>query len=160
MLFNLPFPSNRKMYAEDFAAGANVSTSSAVAGHDGKFVLDPDLDTYWQAAADDKDMTVTLKLAPHLVSSAMINVVMLQEYLPEGQRIATHQVTMSTDGSTWKPMVTGTSTTVGHKRLYPLAQALPVPAMIRVQVTGTALNVNSPAFSRIGLFYGEPVSVE
>lgn len=146
----------RKMYSTDFATGASVSTSSAVSDHDGKFVLDPDLDTFWQATADDKQMSVTLKLAEHHVGSSMMNVVMLQEYLPEGQRVAGHEVTMSADGNTWKSLVNGT--TIGHKRLFRLQQDMPVPALIRVQVTGTAFSVGSPALSRIGLLYADPLS--
>ena len=142
------------MYTTDFAANANVTASSSVSDHSPKNVIDPDVDTYWQAAADDKEMTLTLALSAQFKAN-MFNVIMLQEYLPEGQRIATHEVAMSTDGKTWKTLASGS--TVGHKRLYRLKQDSPLPAQIRVQATSTAFNVTSPALSRVGLFLADSI---
>eukprot|EP00117_Sycon_ciliatum_P016245 scpid57451/ scgid15761/ Alpha-L-fucosidase 1; Alpha-1,3/4-fucosidase; Alpha-L-fucoside fucohydrolase len=153
------------MYETDFAAGGNATTSSAVAGHPGKAVVDPDVDTYWQTEAEDKDMTITLELTGQAngadnsaAAPTVFNVVMLQEYLPEGQRVAQHIVDISNDGKGWTTV--GLGTTIGNKRLYRLNADTAVPKMLRLRVMATSGSVGSPAISRFGLFKAGPLTEE
>ncbi|MBQ6955445.1 MAG: alpha-L-fucosidase [Bacteroidales bacterium] len=74
-------------------------------------VLDDDYHTYW--AVDDSVLSPTLTLT--FDEQTVFNRVMLQEYIPLGQRVAALTVEyLSTDG-TWHPLAK--ATTIGYKRI-------------------------------------------
>lgn len=87
---------------------------SNVRGNDPQYaaenLLDNNANTYW--ATDDGVTTATIEV--DLGMPTKFNRVMLQEYLPLGQRIEAYAVEVHENGS-WKTVVEGT--TIGHKRL-------------------------------------------
>ena len=115
-----------EIFAEDLTTGASVEAGD-VRGR--KFaaanMLDDDYDTYW-AASDDclaTGFTVTFP------EPRTFNRVMLQEYIPLGQRIAAFDVEVLEADGTWKTVAR--ETTVCYKRL-----------VLIPTVTASALRVN------------------
>jgi len=102
------------IYARDAALNKKVSAGS-VRGKDPRFgpdkAVDGNYDTYWTT---DDDVT-TGHLEIDLGKSMDIDAVILQEYIPLGQRIAEHRIEFQ-DGTEWHEAVSGT--TVGYKRIH------------------------------------------
>ncbi len=102
------------IYARDIARDAKAS-ASAVRGSDPRFAadkaVDKDYDTYW--TIDDGATSGNLEV--DLGKSEDIVGVIIQEYIPLGQRIAAHRVEYW-DGTSWKAAANGT--TVGYKRIH------------------------------------------
>jgi alpha-L-fucosidase len=93
---------------------ARLATGSNVRGNDRMFaaenVTDGNSQTYW--ATDD---TVTsASLVVHLQERTTFDVLMLQEYIPLGQRVESFTIE-HWDGSEWREIIPGT--TIGYKRL-------------------------------------------
>lgn len=102
------------IYARD-AARQKAASASTVRGEDPSFgadkALDGSYDTYW--TTDDNVTTGYLEV--DLGQSTDIDGVIIQEYIPLGQRIAAHRIEFL-DGSEWREVVSGT--TVGYKRIH------------------------------------------
>jgi alpha-L-fucosidase len=102
-------------FAEDLAAGA-VAKASASRGVSSKYaaanVLDGDYDTYW--TTDDGVTAATLEI--DLGAAKTFNRLMLAEYIPLGQRVASFSVEYA-DAATgdWIPLIG--ATTIGYKRI-------------------------------------------
>ena len=75
-------------------------------------MLDGDYDTYF--APDDGVKAVDIEF--ELTGSKTFNRVMLQEYIPLGQRVESFDIQVRSGGS-WKSWGSGTKTTIGHKRI-------------------------------------------
>jgi alpha-L-fucosidase len=102
-----------QLFADDYAKGAVVSSSN-VRGNNRRFdamnVIDGDRRTYW--ATDDTVTEASMVIA--LQEPVTFDVLMLQEYIPLGQRVESFYIEQW-DGSEWIEIVTGT--TIGYKRL-------------------------------------------
>ncbi len=100
------------IFAEDLAAGARVQ-AAARRGRAFRpaLLLDGDPDTYWAAREGDPAPEVTLSFP----SPVTFNRIVLQEYIPLGQRIASFRVEAQDEAGAWIPLVSGT--TVGCKRI-------------------------------------------
>lgn len=102
------------IYARDAAVNKKAS-ASAVRGKDPRFgpdkAVDNNYDTYWTT---DGDVT-TGYLEVDLGQPLDIDGVIIQEYIPLGQRIAAHRIEFL-DGSEWREVTSGT--TVGYKRIH------------------------------------------
>ena len=98
----------------DLLAGASVSTNSDRGrGYKGNNVNDADWDTYWATpdGVTSGSITFTFK------KPTAINRLMLQEYIPLGQRIKAFDVEALTEAG-WQTIDMGeATTTVGYKRL-------------------------------------------
>lgn len=98
------------MFRTDMAAGASVQADSSAKGHAARHVVDGRPDTFWTPADGRTEGTVTVTLR----SPSQVRIVMLQEYIPLGQRIEEYEIAGWTDQG-WKQISRGT--TIGHKKL-------------------------------------------
>ena len=135
----------RTIFAHDLAANKPV-TATNVRGKSAAFaaanVVRGRPDTYW--AADDAVTTASLEV--NLGAPTAFNNIMLQEYVPLGQRIGAFTVE-AYSGGVWRKI--GKGTTVGYKRLlwFPTVTA----SKVRVNVTQA---LACPTLSRFGIFRG------
>ncbi len=101
--------------ARTVAPGELTATASSVRGNDPRFgpeqALNGSYDSYWTT---DDDVT-TGHLEVDLGRSMDIDGVLVQEYIPLGQRVAAHRVEFW-DGARWCEVAAGT--TIGYKRLH------------------------------------------
>lgn len=100
-------------FKENFAINATVETSS-YRGNAKQFsanaLIDDNPDTYWSTDDDKRSGTIALTLD----EPKLIRYVVLQEYLPLGQRIKSFSIETRADDQ-WKLAAEGT--TIGHKRI-------------------------------------------
>ena len=104
------------VFSVNLAEGA-TATATSVRGHlPEKYgpanMLDGKYDTYF--ATDDAVKTVDLEF--QLSGEKTFNRVMLQEYIPLGQRVERFDIQVRKNGS-WKSWGRGEKTTIGHKRI-------------------------------------------
>jgi len=97
----------------NLVAGASA-TASQVRGNDSHFdamkVIDGDKDSYWATDDSVKEGSLIVELK----KPTEFNCIMLQEYIPLGQRVEAFSVE-AWDGKEWKKVAAGT--TIGYKRL-------------------------------------------
>ena len=131
------------VFAEDLAAGANATASSTRGRRFAAAqVLNPEYDQYW--AMPDGETTGTLTL--ELDGEKTFNRVMLQEYIPLGQRIAAFHIEVLTPEGEWREIAR--ETTVGYKRI-----------VLTPTVTATVLRVvidealACPTLTRLALYH-------
>ena len=101
------------IFAENLAKGATASSSSVRGGYSGyaaSNILDGNYDTYF--ATDDNVKTAEIEVT--LSGSKTFNRVLLQEYIPLGQRVKSFTVEVKRNGS-WSTWASGT--TIGYKRI-------------------------------------------
>jgi alpha-L-fucosidase len=124
-----------RIFANDLAQGAQASGSHLRGRkYHASNVLDTTYHTYW--AATDTSATLTLTLD----GEQTFDIVMLQEYIPLGQRVC--QFTLLADG---QPVAEGT--TIGYKRLL----RLPHPVTART-LTLTFHGFAAPVLNRVALY--------
>lgn len=79
-------------------------------------LADGNYDTYWATPDDVSAASVTLEWK----KPRTMHYVVLQEYIPLGQRIRKFRISTSLDGKTWTPCAKRITTTIGYKRIIPL----------------------------------------
>ncbi|MGI6457361.1 MAG: alpha-L-fucosidase [bacterium] len=128
-------------FAVNLATGAKVQADSE---HGEEFqaalLIDGDRDTSWAAAADKETAGIIL----HLESEKTFDVIMLQEPIQLGQRIAEFTVEVRTDTG-WQEIAQGT--TVGYKRLLRVAETSAEQVRIRIRKSR-----GCPVLHTVGLF--------
>ena len=103
-------------------------------------VLGDDYDRYWVLPDDQTTASLTLEFP----ESRCFNRILLQEYIPLGQRIAAFHIDALIDGS-WQEIAR--ETTIGYKRI-----------VLTPTVTATALRLTldeslaCPTLTRVGLY--------
>lgn len=124
-----------RIFANDLAKVANThATSEFCNKHHASNLIDTNYHTYWAAATDTATVTLTWE------DREGFDIIVLQEYIPLGQRITHFEI--AADG---KPLVQGT--TVGYKRIVRLPH--PVKAhTLSVTLEGLA----APVLNRIALY--------
>ena len=128
------------VFAVNLAAGARVRASASRRGYGPRHLVAGNPDSYW--AAPDGDLTPCLEL--RLPMPATVGYVVLQEYIPLGQRVASFEVEVHSDGA-WRHFASGT--TVGCKRIL---TAPPVRAdRIRIRILSS---LASPVLSAVEVY--------
>ena len=104
------------VFGTNLADGATATATSVRGDNPDKYgparMLDGNYDSYF--ATDDDVKTVDIEFT--LSGNKTFNRVMLQEYIPLGQRVESFDIQVHTDGA-WKSWGSGTKTTIGHKRI-------------------------------------------
>jgi alpha-L-fucosidase len=103
------------IFSNDLLKGATI-TATATRGNAPEFkaanVLDPHFDTYW--TTDDTITGASLEL--HLNRPQTFNLLLLQEYIPLGQRVAAFNVEYWDEpAASWQLLAS--ATTIGYKRI-------------------------------------------
>lgn len=100
------------IFARNLAEGATITASmDRGKGFEASKAIDNDYDTYW--ALSDSDLTASLTLEFPCVTT--FNRVMLQEYIPLGQRIDAFHIEALSEEGEWITIADGT--TIGYKRI-------------------------------------------
>lgn len=131
-----------EIFREDLSKGAKAK-ASAVRGRRFKAanVLDGSYDTYWAA----HDGTCRASLTIELDGMKTFNRVMLQEYIPLGQRVKAFSVEAQGEDGSWTRI--GEGTTIGYKRI-----------LLTEKVTAKAIRIGiddskaCPVLNGFGLF--------
>lgn len=136
-----------KIFSTDMSAGASAEATTTRGGSR-KFaasnILDGDYDTYWTTDDDVTQASFTVQLD----GQKTFNRIMLQEYIPLGQRIAEFSVEIRDSEGNWKKAAEGT--TVGYKRI-----------LLTDRLTTDAVRVNidksyaCPVINGFGLYLDE-----
>ena len=132
------------VFADNLAAGASASGISRGRGFEADNVLNEDYDRYW--AMPDGSIAGTLTLT--LDGEKTFNRILLQEYIPLGQRIAAFHINILTPEGTWQTIAE--ETTVGYKRI-----------VLTEPVTTTAVRLvidealACPTLTRLALYWDE-----
>jgi len=101
------------IFGTNLAAGATATSASvrgSYSGYAAANILDGNYDTYF--ATDDNVKTAEIEIS--LNGSKTFNRVMLQEYIPLGQRVKSFTIQVKKNGS-WSTWASGT--TIGYKRI-------------------------------------------
>lgn len=132
-----------QVFGTNLAADA-VASASAVRGdqYAASKMLDGDFDSYYAAPDDVTEVALEFTL-PALRT---FNRLMLQEYIPLGQRVSSFSIEVMSDDS-WKPWGEGAMSTIGYKRII-LGDTVTASA-VRVTVKALAC----PVLNGFGLFY-------
>jgi alpha-L-fucosidase len=131
-------------FSNNYAQNATAS-SETVRGRHPQYaasnMLDGDNSTYW--ATNDEDTTASFIIT--LPEPALIKYVLLQEYIPLGQRIRSFEVMAEVDG-TWQQVAA--STTIGYKKILKLDKPVNT-AKVRVQISSAKA---SPLVSNVEIY--------
>ena len=104
------------VFATNLANGATATANSVRGNYPEKYgpamMLDGNYDTYF--ATDDGVKTVDIEF--QLAGSKTFNRVVLQEYIPLGQRVESFEIQVHSNGA-WKSWGNGTKSTIGHKHI-------------------------------------------
>ena len=136
----------KAVFADNLAAGA-VARASSIRGNDDslygpRFMLDGDYDSYF--CTDDGVTEAELEFI--LDGEKTFNRVMLQEYIPLGQRVESFDILIKS-GKDWIPWGNGTKSTIGYKRII-LGPAVTTGA-VKVRIKSS---LACPVLNGFGLF--------
>ena len=139
------------VFAVNLADGATATATSVRGNNPDKYgparMLDGDYDTYF--ATDDAVKAVDIEF--QLAGGKTFNRVMLQEYIPLGQRVESFDIQVRVNGS-WESWGDGTKSTIGHKRIV-LGKSVTADA-VRISVKSS---LACPVLNGFGL-YSDTVS--
>lgn len=129
-----------KVFGTNLAQGARARASAERGkGYEADKLLDPDYDTYFAAPDGVKEVDLDI----YLNGEKTFNRVMLQEYIPLGQRVESFKVEVHENGE-WTPWEEGT--TIGHKRIL-LGRTVTADA-VRIHIEALAC----PVLNGFGLY--------
>jgi len=135
----------QSIFARDLAAGKPV-TATNVRSRSKAFSPDnltsKDYDRYW--ATDDDTRTASFEV--NLGKPSSFNNIVLQEYIPLGQRVSAFTVEALIDNQ-WKQIAAGT--TIGYKRILWIPRVM--APKVRVNITNS---LAAPVLTKFGLFNG------
>ena len=139
------------VFGKNLAEGATATAGSVRGNFTQKYgpehLLDGDYDTYF--ATDDDVKTVDIEFS--LSGSKTFNRVLLQEYIPLGQRVESFDIQVRSNGN-WVSWGSGEKTTIGHKRIL-LGNTVTTDA-VRLRITSS---LACPVLNGFGL-YNDTVS--
>ena len=131
----------KEIFSTNLAEGATVKASSN-RGREFKAanILDGDYDSYWAAPDGINDAVLTFDLG----TEKTFNRILLQEYIPLGQRIKAFTIKVLTADGSWKEIAS--ETTIGFKRIVPVETV--TSSKIEISVSSFA----PPIINNVGLF--------
>ena len=130
------------IFSRNLADGATLRASASRGGKFGpENLLSQDYDRFW--AVPDRVLTPEVEL--RLPAPQTFNRILLQEYIPLGQRVASFTVEALLDGR-WHTIAEGT--TIGYKRIL-LTDAPVTTSRIRLRITQS---LACPVLNRLGLY--------
>lgn len=131
----------KEIFSTNLAEGATVKASSN-RGREFKAanILDGDYDSYWAAPDGINDAVLTFDLG----AEKTFNRILLQEYIPLGQRIKAFTIKVLTADGSWKEIAS--ETTIGFKRIVPVETV--TSSKIEISVSSFA----PPIINNVGLF--------
>lgn len=138
-------------FEADLAKGQKVSASN-IRGKSSDFnpenVIDGNPDSYWST----DDGTTEASISIEFESPTEVNRILLQEYIPLGQRVQEFAVEAEVDGN-WKEI--DLQTTIGYKRIlrFDVVEA----SKIRLRILKAK---GPPTISKLGLFHAPNLLVE
>lgn len=140
-----------EIFKTNLAAGATVTASASRDNGNARYapanLLDDDFDTYFAAPDNQRSVDIEFKLA----QPSTFNRVLLQEYIPLGQRVKSFTVYYKeSESGAWKTLKSGT--TIGHKRIL-LTNSVNAVA-VKLSITGS---LACPVLNGFGL-YNDTVS--
>lgn len=124
-------------FVTNLAKGAKIKASESRNGFGASNLLDDDYNTYW-ATSDD---VTSASLEIDLKNIEVFNRIVLQEYIPLGQRVAEFDVEYwDSEKNEWQPLVS--ATTIGYKRIlrFPTISSSKVRINIRKSLACPVLN--------------------
>ena len=125
----------------NLADGAKVSaTDCRGKGFKAGNILDGDFDSYWATSDGVNKATVTFDLA----GEKTFNRVLIQEYIPLGQRVKAFTVEAMGEDGQWKEIAR--ETTIGYKRIVPVSKT--TAQKVRINLEAYA----SPVINGFGLY--------
>lgn len=131
------------VFQTNYASTAKIMATN-FRGNDGDYapqnVLDADFETYWATDDDITQASIELELS----SPQKLNYLILQEYIPLGQRIAAFKVHVWQNG-VWTEVAH--ATTIGYKRILPLGGV--ESSKVKVSITNA---LGCPILSNIELY--------
>ena len=131
-------------FAENLAAGAKITANHTRGKSNGEFgagkIIDNDYDTYWTTG--DEQLTASIEL--DLKEDKIFNCIVLQEYIPLGQRVKTFSVEFW-NGTKWE--LIDRQTTIGYKRILHFPQI--TTNKIRVNIENA---LACPIINEIGIY--------
>jgi alpha-L-fucosidase len=99
-----------RTFKTDLARGAAARADRSAKGAPARALVDGKPTTYWMPAEDATTGSVEVRLR----RPAECRVIMVEEFIPEGQRVEEYEAEALVDGE-WRTIVQGT--TIGHKKL-------------------------------------------
>ncbi len=130
------------IFSVNLAAGAKAgSTCSRGRKYAASKMLDADYDTYWAAPEGVTEAVLSFDLG----AVKRFNRVLLQEYIPLGQRVKSFEVEARDAAGNWKTIAS--ATTIGYKRIL-LVDETETDA-VRVRITGA---LACPLLNGFGLY--------
>lgn len=131
----------KEIFSTNLAEGATVKASSN-RGREFKAanILDGAYDSYWAAPDGINEAVLTFDLG----TEKTFNRILLQEYIPLGQRIRAFTIKVLTTDGSWKEIAS--ETTIGFKRIVPVETV--TTSKIEVDVS----SFTSPIINNFGLF--------
>jgi alpha-L-fucosidase len=138
-----------KSFQNNLLAGASAKVTSH-RGDNSRFaakrLIDGDYDTYW--ATDDSVLTASVEF--NLKVRQSFNRLVLQEYIPLGQRVEQFSVEyQDRETGIWSPLTQGT--TIGYKRI--LSFPSTIAQCIRINILRS---LACPALNNVELYDAEP----
>lgn len=124
-------------FVTNLAKGAQIKASESRNGFGASNLLDDDYNTYW--ATNDDVTSASLEI--DLKNIEVFNRIVLQEYIPLGQRVAEFDVEYwDSEKNEWQPLVS--ATTIGYKRIlrFPTISSSKVRINIRKSLACPVLN--------------------
>lgn len=133
-----------RIFSVDLASGASVEASD-VRGSSRRYsdlnLLDDDYDSYW--AVDDEVLTPSVTLS--FDSPRTFNRIMLQEYIPLGQRVTGFSVESCGLDGEWREIAR--ETTIGYKRIVLVPETEAVA--LRISINGS---LACPVLNKVALY--------
>ena len=130
------------IFKTDLAQGARAKASQTRRGRhfSPKHLFDCDFDTYWAAPDGVTEASIEIDLP----SERKFNRLVIQEYIPLGQRVASFKAE-ALSGGEWTEIASGT--TIGYKRILKVPDTL--TGKIRIRITRS---LAPPVISSVGLY--------